>query len=283
MKTPIRMKTDNYRSRFGLKHHPLPRDAAGPSFFDQTRGYQRLERYFQDLLDEPGLGVLTADPGVGKTAAIRHLCASLPEPDFQVIYVCDTAVSPFDLYRTLALELKLTPSHRRAQLWWDLKRAITHLFEERHTLPLLVVDEAQLLSDRFLADLSGFLNFAFDRRTLLSVWLVGLPVLERRLQMQIHAPLSTRIAARVHLEALDREDFFAFVDHGLKAAGAKDKLLSDSALELLWRTSRGVPRAASKILRAALREAHRRNQNLVDDYALHAALEELMLAAEPTP
>ena len=268
-------RPDSYRSRFGLAHHPLPRDASGKNFYVQTDGYMQLEMYFQDLLDEPGLGVLTADTGVGKTAAIRNLCASLPEPDFKTLYLCDTAVSAFDLYRTLALELGLKPSHRRAQLWWDLKRAITHLFEEQHTLPVLVLDEAQLLSDRFLADLCGFLNFAFDRKTLLTVWLVGLPTLDTRLRMQHHAPLASRIVGRVRLEPLARDDFNALVDHGLKAAGAKDKLLTDSALEILWRASRGVPRAASRLLRAALREAHRKNQNLVDDHVLTAVIDEL--------
>jgi type II secretory pathway predicted ATPase ExeA len=282
MKT-TRSKADSYRSRFGLTHHPLPRDASGKSFFDQTAGYQRLEMYFQELIDEPGLGVLTAEAGVGKTAAIRNLCAQLPEPDFKVTYLCDTAVSPFDLYRTLALELGLKPSHRRAQLWWDLKRTITHLVEEQHTLPLLVLDEAQLVSDAFLEDLCGFLNFAFDRKSLLTVWLVGLPQLSTRLRMRHHAPLASRIVARVQLEPLAREDFAALVDHGIKAAGVKDKLLSDSALELLWRKSNGVPRAASRLLRAALREAHRKNQNLVEDHALAAAFDELTPNQETTP
>jgi MSHA biogenesis protein MshM len=281
--TTNRPRPDSYRSRFGLAHHPLPRDASGKSFFDQTRGYLQLEMYFQQLLDEPGLGVLTAETGVGKTAAIRNLCAALPEPDFRAIYNCDTAVSAFDLYRTLALDLGLKPSHRRAQLWWDLKRAITHLVEEQHTLPILVLDESQLLSDRFLVDLCGFLNFAFDRRTLLTVWLVGLPALEARLRMQHHAPLASRIVGRVRLEPLGRDDFKALIDHGLQAAGTKDKLLTDSAFEILWRASHGVPRAASRLLRAALRHAHHQNQNLVDDHVLTAVIDDLTPKQEDKP
>ena len=281
MKT--RPRTDLYRSRFGLRHHPLPRDAAGPSFFDQTSGIRRLERYFQDLLDEPGLGVLTAGPGVGKTAAIRNLCASLPEPDFKVVYLCDTAVTACDLYRTLALELGLKPSHRRAQLWWELKRTIVHLVEQQHTLPVLVIDEAQQLSDDFLGDLSGFLNFAFDRKTLLTLWLVGLPQLSVRLRMRHHAPLASRMVAQVQLEPLGREDFAALIEHGFKAAGAREKLLADNALELLWRASGGIPRAASRLLRAALGQAHDLNKNLVDAQAMTAAIDELTPPKEAKP
>jgi type II secretory pathway predicted ATPase ExeA len=239
--------------------------------------------YFQELIDEPGLGVLTAEPGVGKTAAIRNLCAALPEPDFKTLYLCDTAVSAFDLYRALALELGVRPSHRRAQLWWDLKRAVTHLVEEQHTLPVLVLDEAQLLSDRFLVDLCGFLNFAFDRKTLLTLWLVGLPALEARLRMQHHAPLASRVVGRVRLEPLGHDDFKALIDHALKAAGSRDKLLTDSAFEILWRASHGVPRAASRLLRAALCEAHRKDQNLVDDHVIAAAIDTLAPPKEDKP
>jgi len=274
--TTTRPTNNAYRSRFNLTHHPLPRNASGKSFFDQTREYIQLENYFQDLIDEPGLGILTAAAGVGKTAAIRNLCARLPEPDFKVLYICDTSVSAFDLYRILALELGLSPSHRRAQLLLDLKRTITHWVEQLHCLPILVLDEAQLLSDAFLTELSGFLNFAFDRKTLLTVWLVGLPSLNSRLRMQHHAPLDSRVSARIHLEPLTRDDFAAFTDHALKAAGAREKILTDSAFELFWRSTRGVPRAASKLLRAALRLAHRNNQNLVDDRVISEAIDELV-------
>lgn len=280
------MKTtnpDSYRSRFGLKHHPLPRDAAGKSFYDQSDGYRRLELHFQELLEEPGLGVLTAEAGVGKTAAIRNLCAQLPAPDFKILYLCDSAVSAFDVYRTLALELGLAPSHRRAQLWWDLKRAIAHLCEEQRTLPVVILDEAQHLSDAFLTDLAGFLNFAFDRKTLLTVWLVGLPTLSSRLRMQHHAPLASRIAAHVHLEPLSRSDFSAVIGHALVAAGSKEKLLTDSAMELLFRSCKGVLRIASWLLRAALRDAHRKNQNVVDDHVLQAAIAALSPHNEVKP
>jgi len=173
-----------YRQRFGLTGHPLPKDAHGKTFFDKGPGYKKLDRAFRQLVEDPGLGVLTADAGVGKTAAIRNLCAQLPRPDYLVLYLCDTAVAPLDLYRTLATEIGVRPSHRRAQLCTDIKKALVHLVDERGTSPLIILDEAQHLSDPFLIDLSGFLNFAFDSRDLLTLWLVGLPPLARLLRME---------------------------------------------------------------------------------------------------
>jgi MSHA biogenesis protein MshM len=265
-----------YRRRFGLTHHPLPKDAQGRTFFDKTTGFARLKRNFDQLVQDPGLGIVSAEPGVGKTAAMRHLCAGLPRPDYQVLYLCDTNVSPLDLYRSLALELGVKPSHRRGQLWADIKKALVHLADERGTQVLVVLDEAQHLSDRFLSDLSGFLNFAFDSRDLLTLWLVGLPQLERHLRMREHAALLTRVVAQVHLEPITERDVFAaLVEHGLKAAGAQSKLLADPALELLFRASRGVVRIASRLLRAALRHAHERDMNFVDEHMLEAVIDEL--------
>lgn len=281
--TTSRPTSDSYRQRFGLTHHPIPRDAAGPTFFDKTPGYAQLERQFHDLLEEPGLGLLTAEPGVGKTAALRNLCAQLPSPDYLVLYLCDTAGSPCDFYRALAAELGLKGSMRKSQLWLDLKAALAQMLDEQHTTPVIVVDECQHLSDRFLADLAGFLNFAFDRRSLAAVWLVGLPSFARRLKTQLHAPLQTRIAAHVQLLPLEREDFKALVEHGIRAAGVREKLLTDSALEMMFRVCRGVPRIASRVLRTALKKAHAKNQNMVDDHVLRAALEELAPVEEATP
>jgi hypothetical protein len=68
-------------------------------------GYLRIKRAFRQLVDNPGLGVITSEAGIGKTAAFRNLCAELPRPDHLVLYLCDTSVSPLDLYRTLADEL----------------------------------------------------------------------------------------------------------------------------------------------------------------------------------
>jgi MSHA biogenesis protein MshM len=264
-----------YRRRFGLTSHPLPRDAHGKSFFVDSPGYHRLERAFADLLEDRGVGLLTAEAGVGKTAAIRNLCRRLPAPDHHVLYLCDTAVSPLDLYRTLAQELGIRPSHRRGQLWTDIKKTLTHMVDERATTPLVVIDEAQHLSDRFLIDLSGFLNFAFDSRDLLCLWLVGLPPLAHRLQMQQHAPLAMRVHTRVGLEPLERESFCACVQHGLAAAGATSRLLADPALEMLYRASRGLPRVAARLLRTALRAAHERDQSFVDEHTMQLAVDEL--------
>jgi len=45
----------------------------------------------------------------------------------------------------------------------------------------------------------------------------------------------------------------------------------------LMRTSRGVPRQAAKVLRAALRIAHERDQRFVDEHVLEAVIEDVLV------
>jgi MSHA biogenesis protein MshM len=263
-----------YRARFGLTTHPFPQNAQGNKF-SPTPSFARLARRFRLLVEEPGVGLLTAESGLGKTSAIRNLCAGLPKPDHLVIYLCDTGVSPLEIYRSFALELGLKPSHRRGALWADLKAALIHKVEEQGVKPVLVLDEAHHLSDRFLADLSAFLNFAMDSKNLLTLWLVGQPSLLPPLRYPRQASLARRIVTRVRLEPLtQRADFDAFLDHGLKAAGASQTLFTDTAQELLFRTSRGLPATIARLVREALRMAHERDKTFVDDAVLEAALDE---------
>jgi type II secretory pathway predicted ATPase ExeA len=155
-----------------------------------------------------------------------------------------------------------------------------HLVDERHTSPVVVLDEAQHLGDKFLLDLSGFLNFAFDSRDLLTLWITGLPALRRTLAMQQHAPLAMRVAAQVHFEPItERAEFATCIFSALEMIGARKKLLSEPALELLFRHSRGILRLASRILRAALRTAHERDQDFVDEHVMTVAVDSILTPA----
>lgn len=266
-----------YRKRFGLAHDPLPRDTVGKSFYADDEHYERLRRTFSYLAAEPGLGLLTGDAGAGKTAALRNLCDALPEPEYRIVYICDTSVTPAAVYRNLAAALGLSPERHRDALWRQLKVTIEHLVDAEAVIPILVIDEAQHLPDSFFLDLAGFLNRNFDRRELLTVWLVGLPSLAARLGMRQHAALASRVVSTNVMPPRGREGFVAMVDHGLKVAGAKTKLLSDQALEQLWRVSHGLPRHASRLLRTSLMLAHERDQSFVDDRVMLDACDELQL------
>lgn len=262
-----------YLQHFGLTHPPLGKEAT--TLWDDGSLAQLGER-FAWLLDSPGLGLLTGEPGVGKTAALRQLTAALNPHRFQVLYVAETDFGRVDVYRAFAQAMGLAPSYRRAQLWRDLKIHIHDLASTKQLLPLWILDEAQNLPPEFFRDFPSFLNFAFDSRDLLTVWLVGHPSLAQLLERAPYVALNGRLSARVHLAPiLERERFAKLVAHGLQSAGCKHTLLTDSGLEILRQASRGNPRQASRILNTALHLAVPRGLNHLPDDLLQQAIEEL--------
>jgi hypothetical protein len=90
-----------------------------------------------------------------------------------VLYQSETDFGRVDIYRSLARELGLEPSYRRAQLWRDIKRRVHEMVDSKQLTPLWIIDEAQNLPAEFFRDSPSFLNFAFDSRDLMTVWLVS--------------------------------------------------------------------------------------------------------------
>lgn len=262
-----------YRQHFGLRCAPLDKDSI--ELWDDG-AITHLRDRFQWLLDSPGVGLLTGEPGVGKTATLRHITSKLNPHRYQVIYTAETDFGRVDLYRALARGLGLEPSYRRADLWRDIKQRITELAQSRQIVPVWIIDESQHLAAEFFRDLPSFLNFSQDARDLITVWLVGHPGLASMLERAQFNALHSRIQVRVHFTpVLERERFSQLIAHALGAAGCTHTLLSDSALEQLREASRGVPRQAGRILRNAMRLAVPKGLNHIPDELLQRAIEEV--------
>lgn len=262
-----------YLQHFGLRHPPLGKEST--ELWDDGALAQLAER-FAWLLQSPGLGLITGEPGVGKTAALRSLTGKLNPHRYQVIYQAETDFGRIDIYRGLARALGVEPSYRRAHLWRDIKLRIHELVDGKQLTPVWIIDEAQNLPPEFFRDFPAFLNFAFDSRDLVTVWLVGHPALAHTLERAPYAALAGRIQARVHLKPVqERERFAQLIQHGLKHAGCTQTLVADSGMEILRQASKGLPRHAGRILRTAMRLAVPRALNHLPDDLLQHAIEEL--------
>lgn len=262
-----------YQQHFGLTGCPL--DKGSQALFDGGQ-LGLLASRFQWLLDSPGIGLVTGEAGVGKTAALRQLSAALNPHRYQVIYLPDTDCSRRELYRNLAIALGLEPAYRRTQLWRDIKEKVTDLVDNKHIQPIWIIDEAQNLEGNFFRDFPAFLNYAFDSKDMMTVWFVGLPRLAYTIDRAPNAALASRIHVRVHLTPMqDHETFQALITHAFNEVGCHHTLLSDSGLELLRQASQGKPRQAGQILKTALRLAVPKGLNHLPDEVIQEAVEGL--------
>lgn len=259
-----------YQSFFGLTQAPLGKKSIQLWENEQLRG---LTQQFNWLLQSPGVGLLTAEPGLGKTAALRQLTNALNPHQYSVFYIAETDFGRLDFYRHMALTLGLTSSFRRAQLWRDIKAHVMHLATQKNIMPLFIIDEAQNLPSEFFRDFPAFLNFVFDSKDYMTVWLVGHPALAREIGRPANAALESRIQARCELKPiLDREPFKQLIEHGFAQAGCTHQLLSDSALELLRVASKGNPRQAHQLIVTALRLATDKNITYLPDEVIKEAI-----------
>lgn len=260
-----------YRQHFGLTQAPFGKECRelwnNPQLMD-------LRRQFEWLLKSPGLGLLTAEPGLGKTAALRHLTQSLNPHQYGVKYMAETDFGRLDFYRQLAIQFNLASSYRRAQLWRDIKDHVTHLATQKNILPVLIIDEAQNLPPQFLRDFPSFLNFVFDSKDYMTVWLVGHTELARTLDRPHNTALATRIQARCQLQPInDRDAFKEFLLSGLAQAGCTATLLSDSGIEILRMASKGNPRKIHHLVVKAMQLATDKKQNHLSDDIVKEAIE----------
>lgn len=260
-----------YRQYFGITACPL--DKGSKTLF-QHEQLDKLAEKFQWLLDAPGIGILTGDAGVGKTAALRQLTQDLNPHRYKVIYSPDTACSPRDFYRNLALSLGIEPAYRRTQLWRDIKDCIFDLVDNKSVLPVWIIDEAQNLPPGFFRDFPAFVNYAFDSRDMMTVWFVGMTTLNTLLGRVIYSALNSRIQVRIHLEAIQQaEAYKAMVISGFESVGCHQTLISDSGFELLRQASQGKPRHTGQLLKTALRLAADKGFNHLPDELLYQAVE----------
>ena len=72
-----------YLQHFGLRHAPLGKELTEPRD-DGTLAH--LTQRFNWLLQSPGIGLITGEPGVGKTAALRSVTSTLNPHRYLVLY-----------------------------------------------------------------------------------------------------------------------------------------------------------------------------------------------------
>ena len=265
-----------FETFFGFKKTPFVDNPDAKQLF-ASEGWRQVTTRLELLTRHPGAGLLTGEVGAGKSTAARVFTASLNPNLYKILYLHFTNGSALDLLRQIALTLDLEPAHFRSDLVRQISAAIVHLNQSKKQHPILICDEAHLLPHPALEQLPLLLNFDMDSARLLTLLLIGQPLLRRVLLLQIHEPLRQRIGVHYHLEGLTRPELDAYLAQQLKAAGFTQPLFDETARQGLYQVTKGIPRLVNKLALTALRLAAERKVQIVDEAVLLDATTEALL------
>lgn len=243
-----------YRKYFGLARLPFDKEIATDDLYPSA-GLRELDARLRYLFELHGLGLLTGEPGTGKTTAARKVTAALHPGLHRVFYVSLSTGNVMDLYKSIAWKLGLPTERSRAALYRAIQDEVTRLCTEAKIRPILILDEAQHLRSELLEDLRLLTNYEMDSQNRLTLLFIGQVELRRRLSMAVHEALNQRIVLRHHLGGLTREELVEYLRHHLRLAGTELMLFEPSAIEAIFQATNGVPRKINALAHHALMAA----------------------------
>ena len=266
----------NYISLYGLEFNPYIKDIRN-NIIIETPQYKEVSTRLDYLLQLKGFGLLTGNPGMGKTTAIRKWTDSLNKAAVKVIYIPLSTLTVNEFYRNLALQLGCEPRFRKHENFTQIQSSIERLSIEKKVTPIIILDEANYMKSATFNDLKILFNFEMDSLNRALILLSGLPVINSTLSLNAHEPLKQRIVMNYEMEPLSQEESKDYLLEKLKKANCHQEVFDSNALEAIVSSAGGVPRLLDKYANSSLLIAYKLRENIISASTVMKAVEDTQL------
>lgn len=242
----------SYRMFFGFAKEPFTADLDLDRIL-QTENLLGVSQRVEYVMRIGAIGLVTGEVGAGKSTALRWTVGQLHPSKYKPLWVTATSGSILEVYRQLLAELDIhTAASSRAVLTRLIKQQILELVSGKKQQPLLIIDEASLLRLDVFAELHTLTQFQGDSKPWLPIILAGQNNLADNLLYRTAVPLASRIVARSHLKAVNREGMQQYIEHHLEVTGLKNSPFDEQAVTAIHQGSGGLFRKANHLARGAL-------------------------------
>ena len=244
--------SQTYRNFFGFSKEPFSSELKVEEIL-KTDAVLAVADRVDYAIRLGAVALITGEVGSGKSTALRFAISRLHPSEYRLVWVTAGGGSILELYRQIVWELEVpTPSHGRASLTRFIRKAILDLVLSKKQKVVLLIDEASLLRLEVFAELHTLTQFEGDSKPILPLLLAGQNNLLDKLYWRTSLPLSSRVIARSHLEAVDRQGMDHYLNHHLRLAGMNHPIFAEQAITAIHQGSGGLFRKANHLARGAL-------------------------------
>ena len=260
---------------YHFKHTPFERNIPVEHLYTTPKFDELLSRLEYAARNRKFI-VITGAVGVGKTTALRKFEASLDPKNFCCIYITDSALTPRVFYWEVLTKLSTDekPSFYRSEGKRKMMARFANLAENTQVIPIVVIDEAHLLSPGMLEETRFLLNNNMDSHNPMCLVIVGQNELRTKLSKEGYEPITQRIDFRFALVPFDRAQTQDYIHAHMRYAGHTNDVFSPSAVDAIYSYSGGVARKINKVCSLSLLYAAQKAIHSIDGGIINFVVDE---------
>ncbi len=253
-----------YKEFFGLRANPFNVNPDPRYLFLTRHTEEALACLTYGIQSRKGFVLLTGEVGTGKTTLINKLLEWLRLQQVATAFIFNSRLNAPQFLDYMMTDFGIPcDSKAKSQILLRLYNWLLDRYRAGETA-VLIVDEAQNLSDEVLEEIRMLTNLETFTEKLLQIVLVGQPELEQRLKQPQLRQLRQRLTLRARTHSLTLEETQAYVGQRLRIAGANGQNIFDpEALLAIHRYANGIPRVVNLLCEHCLVSAFVDQQKLV--------------------